>query len=125
MGGDFRAQQPSPSAHRDRRRVVGDLARQRVGRREQLVRLVHAVHQAAGERFLGALAIGTASLGGDLVVIANRFAGQAENGAAGVRVETHLPGPRVLAADNWWGCNGGPGTPGCDAVQRLDVQPPS
>ncbi len=70
-----------------------------------------------------AIAVGTASLGGDLVVVANRFAGQAANGAPGLRVEPHLPGPRVLAADNWWGCNGGPGAPGCDAVERLDVQP--
>lgn len=70
-----------------------------------------------------AIAVGTASLGGDLVVVANRFAGQAENGAPGLRVETHQPGPRVLAADNWWGCNGGPGAPGCDAVERLDVEP--
>ena len=56
-------------------------------------------------------------------MIANRFAGQAKNGAPGLRVEAHLPGPRVLAADNWWGCNGGPGALGCDAVQRLDAQP--
>jgi hypothetical protein len=70
-----------------------------------------------------AIAVGTDSLGGDLVVVANRFAGQGANGAPGLRVEPLLPGPRVLAANNWWGCNGGPGTPGCDGVERLDTQP--
>jgi hypothetical protein len=38
-------------------------------------------------------------------------------------VEPHIPGPRVVAVNNWWGCNGGPGAPGCDAVERLDVEP--
>ena len=70
-----------------------------------------------------AINVGTASLEGDLIVVANRFAGQAANDAPGLRVEPHLPGPRVVAVDNWWGCNGGPGAPGCDAVARLDVEP--
>jgi nitrous oxidase accessory protein NosD len=39
----------------------------------------------------------------------NRFAGNAPAG-----LTTALPG--VSATDNWWGCNGGPGAPGCDIV---------
>jgi hypothetical protein len=55
----------------------------------------------------------------DPVVIANRFAGQAANGVPGVRVEPGDAPRRIVAADNWWGCNGGPGSADCDWAEAA------
>jgi hypothetical protein len=55
----------------------------------------------------------------DPVVIANRFVGQAANGVPGVRLEAGETPRRVAAANNWWGCNGGPGSAGCDTTETA------
>jgi hypothetical protein len=68
--------------------------------------------------------VAAASLLDDVVVIANRLVGHAALGGAAIVHEAQEGGRRVLAADNWWGCNGGPGAPGCDAVQQLDPHSP-
>jgi hypothetical protein len=44
----------------------------------------------------------------------NRFAGN----AVGVRSED----AEVAAEDNWWGCNGGPGTTGCDTASYAGTE---
>jgi len=60
----------------------------------------------------GAIYIG----GGALVANFNRFvgntAGISTSGGVGVR------GGTANAADNWWGCNGGPGVAGCDTADN-------
>lgn len=51
------------------------------------------------------------------VALANRVAGN----ATGV---TTTSGTELLAENNWWGCNGGPGAAGCDpAAGEADVSP--
>ena len=63
-----------------------------------------------------AIQVDAGALAGDLMVVANRFAGHAALDVPAIRDQTGPAEPRVMAADNWWGCNGGPGSPGCEFV---------
>lgn len=53
---------------------------------------------------------------GELTVAGNRIVG---NAGAGVRND--VAGATVAAADNWWGCNAGPGAAGCDTVAGTGI----
>lgn len=56
---------------------------------------------------------------GALEVERNRLVGNAGGG-----IKNDLDGVTVEAPDNWWGCNGGPGTAGCDSVSgNVDASP--
>jgi len=72
----------------------------------------------------GAISGGTATTaeGNVLQVSLSRFFGNTStNGASGVAAGA--PGDmsgEVIATDNWWGCNGGPNTTGCDQAVLYD-----
>lgn len=52
---------------------------------------------------------------GEVTVVQNRIFGN----AVGIQNESTAA---VIANDNWWGCTGGPGQPGCDTIAGEGVQ---
>lgn len=83
--------------------------------------LVNGTATFTGNTFTGNSTAGAGGAGGDggaistpggVTAAGNRFVGNP--GVAGSSV--HARSGVLLARDNWWGCNGGPGQPGCDTV---------
>ena len=59
----------------------------------------------------GAIYVGS----GSLVAGFDRIVGNTAGFGGGIGVR----GGTTLATDDWWGCNGGPGAPGCDTVNKT------
>ena len=67
------------------------------------------------------LAVADGALATDMVVAANRFVEPAAEAVPAVLAGPQGDGNRVLAANNWWGCNGGAGAEGCTTASGPDV----
>ena len=63
----------------------------------------------------GAIWIGPEGAAGEALIVNNRIV---DNTSAGLRNED--PDASVDARQNWWGCNNGPGSAGCDGVTSPD-----